>query len=133
MRRENLNWITECPHLGKHVLRCRQEVEVYEMSDAKSFGPIDTQLSSVVKQPKRYGSSETLLAHFLPMRVGEGFIVHPILAALHQGVALNGRKGSSEQRATPLFHLTSRLRRPVAKRRHAGSAPQAGRIPAGQR
>jgi uncharacterized cupin superfamily protein len=40
---ENLDVeIADFPRLGKRMLRRGQDVEVYEMSDAKSFGPLDT-------------------------------------------------------------------------------------------
>lgn len=40
---ENLDIeIAEFPHLGKRMLRRGDAVEIYDFSDAKSFGPLDT-------------------------------------------------------------------------------------------
>jgi uncharacterized cupin superfamily protein len=40
---ENLDVeIADFPRLGKRMLRRGQEVEIYETSDARSFGPLDT-------------------------------------------------------------------------------------------
>ena len=40
---ENLDVeIADFPRLGKRMFRRGQDVEIYEMSDAKSFGPLDT-------------------------------------------------------------------------------------------
>ncbi len=33
--------VADFPRLGKRVLRRGQDVEIYETSDAKSFGPLD--------------------------------------------------------------------------------------------
>jgi uncharacterized cupin superfamily protein len=39
---ENLDVeIADFPRLGKRMLRRGQDVEIYETSDAKSFGPLD--------------------------------------------------------------------------------------------
>ena len=39
---ENLDVeIADFPRLGKRMLRCGQDVEIYEMSDARNFGPLD--------------------------------------------------------------------------------------------
>ena len=39
---ENLDVeIANCPRLGKRMLWRRQDVEIYEMSDARGFGPLD--------------------------------------------------------------------------------------------
>ena len=34
--------VADFPRLGKRMLRRGQDVEVYEMTDARSFGPLDT-------------------------------------------------------------------------------------------
>jgi hypothetical protein len=40
---ENLDVeIGDFPRLGKRMLKRGQDVEVYEASDARSFGPLDT-------------------------------------------------------------------------------------------
>ena len=33
--------VADFPRLSKRMLRCGQDVEVYEASDARSFGPLD--------------------------------------------------------------------------------------------
>ena len=39
---ENLDVeVADFPRLGKRMLKCGQDVEVYEASDARSFGPLD--------------------------------------------------------------------------------------------
>lgn len=39
---ENLDVeIADFPHLGKRMLRCGGNVEIYDVSNARSFGPLD--------------------------------------------------------------------------------------------
>ena len=34
--------IAEFPHLGKRMVRCGETIEIYNLSEAKAFGPLDT-------------------------------------------------------------------------------------------